>query len=187
MTRITKILGGIATAGLLATASPAGAQPYPYPYEDRDDGISARDIAGAVAAVGAIAGAVNAVTGRGYAPYGGYGYQQPGYGYQAPAPGYGYQQPGYGYPSAGYGSAYGYAGGGYGYGAAANSCGAEAQRYARGGQVRVTDVDQVSGGRFRVRGTFDELRHDRYGRIRTDREGFSCLAFGDGRILDFDR
>ncbi|WP_207774737.1 hypothetical protein [Sphingosinicella sp. YJ22] len=179
MTRITKILGGIATAGLLATASPAGAQPYPYPYDDRDDGISARDIAGAVAAVGAIAGAVNAVTGRGYAPYGGYGYPQS----------YGYQQPGYGYgyPNAGYGSNYGYAGGGYGYGAAANSCGAEAQRYARGGQVRVTDVDQVSGGRFRVRGTFDELRHDRYGRIRTDREGFSCLAFGDGRILDFDR
>lgn len=186
MTHITKILGGIATAALFATATPAGAQPYPYPYDDRDDGISARDIAGAVAAVGAIAGAVNAVTGRGYAPNGGYGYPQ-SYGYQQP--GYGYQQPGYGYgyPNAGYGSNYGYAGGGYGYGAAASSCGAEAQRYARGGQVRVTDVDQVSGGRFRVRGTFDELRHDRYGRIRTNRDGFSCLAFGDGRILDFDR
>ncbi len=182
MTRITKILGGIGSAALLATATPAGAQPYPYPYpyDDRDDGISARDIAGAVAAVGAIAGAVNAVTGRGYAPYG-YGYPQT---YRYPAPGYGY---GYGQPNYGYGTNYGYAGGGYGYGAAANSCGAEAQRYARGGQVRIRDVDQVSGGRFRVRGTFDELRHDRYGRVRVEREGFSCLAFGDGRILDFDR
>ena len=179
MTRITKILGGIATAGLLATASPAFAQPYPYPYDDRDDGISAQDIAGAVAAVGAIAGAVNAVTGRGYAPYGGYGYPQ-SYGYQTPGQGYGY-------PNAGYGYNYGYNGGGYGYGAAANGCGAEAQRYARGGQVQIRDVDPVSGGRFRVRGTFDEMRHDRYGRVRVEREGFSCLALGDGRILDFDR
>lgn len=180
MKRITALFGGIGAAALLATATPAGAQPYPYPYpyDDRDDGISARDIATAVAAVGAIAGAVNAATGRGYAPYG-YGAPQ-GYGY--PAPGYGY-----GYPNAGYGANYGYAGGGYGYGAAANSCGAEAQRHARGGQVQIRDVDAVSGGRFRVRGTFDELRHDRYGRVRVDREGFSCLAFGDGRILDFDR
>ena len=186
MKRITKILGGIGTAALLATATPAGAQPYPYPYDDRDEGISARDIAGAVAAVGAIAGAVNAVTGRGYTPGYGYGYPQT-YGYQAP--GYGYQAPGYGYgyPSAGYSANYGYNGGGYGYGAAANSCGSEAQRYARGGQVQIRDVDAVSGGRFRVRGTFDEMRHDRYGRVRVEREGFSCLAFGDGRILDFDR
>ncbi|MDB5668735.1 MAG: hypothetical protein JWL74_1685 [Alphaproteobacteria bacterium] len=181
MTRTTKILGGIATAALLATAAPAGAQPYPYPYDDRDDGISARDIAGAVAAVGAIAGAVNAVTGRGYSPYG-YGAPQ-GYGYQTP--GYGYPGAGYGYPNSGYGYNQSYSG--YGYGAAVNSCGAEAQRYARGGQIRVSDVDQVSGGRFRVRGTFDEMRHDRYGRVRVEREGFSCLAFGDGRVLDFDR
>jgi len=176
MNSVTKIFGGLGAAALLAAAAPAGAQPYPYPYDDRDDGISARDIAGAVAAVGAIAGAVNAATGRGYAPYGGYGYNYP-------APGYGY---GYGYPNAGYGTAYGY-NNGYGYGAAVNSCSAEAQRYGGGGQVRISDVDQVSGGRFRVRGTFDELRHDRYGRIRADREGFSCLALGDGRILDFDR
>ena len=185
MTRITKILGGIGTAALLATATPAGAQPYPYPYDDRDDGISARDVAGAVAAVGAIAGAVNAVTGRGYAPYGGgYGYPQ-NYNYPAPGYGYGYPSTGYGYPNAGYGYNQGHAG--YGYGAAVNSCGAEAQRYSRGGQVQIRDVDQVSGGRFRVRGTFDELRHDSYGRVRVEREGFSCLAFGDGRVLDFDR
>jgi len=37
-----------------------------------------------------------------------------------------------------------------------------------------------------VRGIFEELRHDSYGRVRVNREGFSCLAFGDGRILDFD-
>lgn len=176
MKSFVKMLGGAAAVALLAigTASPAGAQPYPYPgpYHDDDDRVTVGEIVGAVATV---AGAVNAVT-RGYAPYGyGYGYQQP-YGYPAPNYGYGYGQPNYGY---GYNS-------GYGYGAAVNSCGAEAQRFARGGRVQIRDVDQVSGGRFRVRGTFDELGHDRYGRVRAEREGFSCLAFGDGRIIDFD-
>lgn len=195
MTRLTKILAGsaIAAAAIAGSATAAGAQAYPYPYGERDDyrardGISVGDIAAGVAAVGAIAGMVNAVTGRG-GYYGGtpYGYGAQPYGYGAQS--YGYpQRYGYGYPQGnayGYGNAYGGAYG-YGAGAAVNSCGAEAQRFARGGQVQVRDVDQVSGGRFRVRGTYQELGHDRYGRIRAERERFSCLAYGDGRIQDFD-
>lgn len=192
MKSVSKFLASaaVAAAAIVGTASTAGAQsyPYPYPYNDRYDrdrgGISIGDIATGVAAVGAIAGVVNAVTGRSGGYYGGVPY---GYGAQR----YGYPQTyGYGYPQGnaygyGYGNAYGgpY---GYGAGAAVNSCGAEAQRFARGGQVQVRDVDQVSGGRFRVRGIYQELEHDRYGRLRGDTERFSCLAFGDGRIVDFD-
>ena len=186
MKSLSKILAGtaIAATAIAGSATTAAAQPYGYPYQDRYDdrdrgGINVGDIAAGVAAVGAIAGVVNAVTGRG-------GYGTPyGYGVQR----YGYPQTyGYGYPQGnayGYGNAYGSAYG-YGAGAAVNSCGAEAQRYARGGQVQVRDVDQVSGGRFRVRGVYQELQHDRYGRVRAEREGFSCLAYGNGQIQDFD-
>jgi len=189
MKRMFEILVGTAMAAtaIAGSAGSATAQPYGYPYQDPYDyrdrgGISVGDIAAGIAAVGAIAGAVNAVTGRGYAnPY---GYGTPyGYGVQR----YGYPQTyGYGYPSGnfGYGNAYGAYG--YGAGAAVSSCGAEAQRFARGGQVQVRDVDPVSRGRFRVRGVYHELQQDRYGRVRAEREGFSCLAYANGQIQDFD-
>lgn len=175
MTRTTKIMAGTAlAAAVLATATPAAAQYYPY-YERDRDGVSIGEI---VAGVGAVAGAVNAVTGRGgyYGYPQSYGYSHPRYGYSYPQ-GYGYAQP----PVYGYGNAYGYGGN-----AAVNSCAAEAQRQARGGQVRIRDVDVVSRGRIRVRGTFDELRPSYYGRYNVEREGFSCLAYGNGQIVDFD-
>ena len=191
MKSLSKILASTAAVAcaLAGTAGAASAQPYDYRYDDRYDddryddrydrdrgGISVGDIATGVAAVGAIAGVVNAVTGRG-------GYYGAPYGYGVPRYGY---PPAYGYPqgSYGYGNAYGAYG--YGAGAAVNSCSIEAQRYARGGQVQVRDVDPVSGGRFRVRGVFQELQQDRWGRVRAEREGFSCLAYGNGQIQDFD-
>lgn len=182
MKRMNKILAGTAVAATaaFASATPASAQYYGYPdrYDDRR-GVSIGEI---VAGVGAVAGAVNAVTGRGgyYGYPQSYGYSHPRYGYSYPQ-GYGYAQP----PVYGYGHAYGSA---YGYGgnAAVNSCAAEAQRQARGGQVRIRDVDMVSRGRIRVRGTFDELRPSYYGRYNVEREGFSCLAYGNGQIVDFD-
>jgi len=101
------------------------------------------------------------------------------------------------------------------YQAAVNACGYEAQRYARGGQISVTDIDRRSGDSYRVRGVIDaaygsygnygvygnsryDRRYDnRYGRYdnRYDRYGygnynqrveFSCTARADGRIRDFD-
>jgi hypothetical protein len=50
---------------------------------------------------------------------------------------------------------YGYA---YAVNNAVNSCGRQAQRVSGGGRVEIRDVDQVSRGRLRVRGVFDDLR-----------------------------
>jgi hypothetical protein len=180
MMRKIKYLAGAAAAAAMLAASPAAAQYggyYPDPrydprYDDRGDGF---DVATGIAVVGTIANILNAFRG------GRYGYSQP-YGYSRP---YGYSQP------YGYGQSYGYGNyGGYNYdyayavNNAVNSCGREAQRFSGGGRVEIRDVDQVSGGRMRVRGVFDDLRNSRYGRL--DRDGFSCLAYRNGAIQDFD-
>jgi len=181
MTRKIKLLAGATAAAALLAASPAAAQygrydpRYDPRYERRDDGF---DIAAGIAVVGTIANILNAFRGGGR-----YGYSQP-YGYSRPYGGYG--QP--------YGQGYGgYSYGGYSYdqayalNAAVNSCGHEARRVSAGGRVEIRDVDRVSNGRFRVRGVFDDLRsYDGWRSRRVDRDRFSCLAWGDGRIQDFD-
>lgn len=76
-----------------------------------------------------------------------------------------------------------------GYRYAVNSCANEADRYR--GRVRITDVDQTGGNRFRVRGVIErggyyDDRYDRgYGYARPYGEAFTCVAFGNGRIRDF--
>ena len=94
------------------------------------------------------------------------------------------------------------------YQAAVNACGYEAERYARGGQVSVTDIDRRGSNSYRVRGVIDAAyggygnygvygnsrydrrynnRYDRYGYSRyNQRVEFSCTARADGRIRDFD-
>jgi len=174
MLRKIKYLAGAAAAAAMLAASPATAQygryqPYDPYYEDRrDDGF---DIATGIAVVGTIASILNAFRGGRYgAPYGG-GYGSP---YGQP---YGYGQQGYGQQGYGYAQAVNNA---------VNSCGRQAQRVSGGGRVEIRDVDQVSRGRLRVRGVFDDLRNSNpYSYRRIDRDGFSCLAFGDGRIQDF--
>lgn len=90
-------------------------------------------------------------------------------------------------------SRYGYSNGyryrdGYRY--AVNSCAYQAERYGRG-QVRILDVDQTGGDRFRVRGVIENGggyydRYDRgYGYDRSYGERFTCVAYGNGRIRDF--
>jgi hypothetical protein len=97
---------------------------------------------------------------------------------------------------------------------AVNSCGYEAERYGRGGQVRITDVDRRSSNSYRVRGVIDAGyaysgnsynrygSYDRYGRYYpTGRYGnysrygnygynqqvaFACTARANGRVTDFD-
>ena len=72
-----------------------------------------------------------------------------------------------------------------GYRYAVNSCAAQADRY---GRVRITDVDQTGGDRFRVRGVVERGGgyYDRgYGYDRDFGERFTCVAFGNGRIRDF--
>ena len=84
------------------------------------------------------------------------------------------------------------------YRSAVNTCGYQAERYARGGRVSVTDVDRRGNG-YRVRGVVDNGGgYDRYG--RNDRYGygydrydrydarvaFSCDTDRYGRIRDFD-
>lgn len=164
MTRITKNMLGAAAVAAILGATPAAAQyggydPRHDPYYDRrDDGF---DIAAGIAVVGTIANILQAFRGGGR-----YGY--PG----------AYGSRGYG----GYSYDYSYAVNG-----AVNSCGRHAQRVSGGGRVEIRDVDQVSNGRFRVRGAFDDLRnHDRWSNRRVDRDRFSCLVWGDGRIQDFD-
>jgi hypothetical protein len=79
------------------------------------------------------------------------------------------------------------------YQAAVNGCAYEAQRYARGGRVQVSDVDQVRRNRYRVRGVVESQydyrggydRYDRYDR-GNDRVAFECDVRANGRILDFD-
>lgn len=82
---------------------------------------------------------------------------------------------------------------------AVNQCGYEAERYARGGRVSVTDVDRRGNG-YRVRGVVDSYgggydrydRYDRYGRgyDRYDRYdarvAFTCSTDRYGRVRDFD-
>ena len=79
---------------------------------------------------------------------------------------------------------------------AVNTCGYQAERYARGGRVSVTDVDRRGNG-YRVRGVVDSGggydrygRNDRYGYDRYDRYdarvAFSCDTDRYGRIRDFD-
>jgi hypothetical protein len=88
------------------------------------------------------------------------------------------------------------------YTAAVNSCGYEAERYGRGGQVRITDIDRRSSRSYRVRGVIDAGygynnysrygRYDPYGRNYGYNNGyarqaaFACTARYDGRITDFD-
>jgi len=170
-----KYLAGAAAAAAMLAATPAAAQYGRYypadPYYDRRD--HGFDIATGIAVVGTIANILNAFRA------GPYGYGAP-YGHARP---YGYPQP-YGYGSTYGGYSYNYA---YAVNNAVNSCGREAQRISGGGRVEIREVDQVSGGRLRVRGVFDDLRNSNpYSYRRVDRDGFSCLAWGNGRIQDFD-
>ncbi len=179
MLRKIKYLAGAAAAAAMLATTPAAAQygryqPYDPYYDRRDDGF---DIGTGIAVVGTIANILNAFRG------GRYGYGQP-YGYARPyGQPYGYAQP-YGYGQSYGGYSYDYA---QSLNNAVNSCGREAQRYSGGGRVEIRDVDRISGGRLRVKGVFDDLRNSNpYSYRRVDRDGFSCLAWGDGRILDFD-
>jgi len=67
---------------------------------------------------------------------------------------------------------------------AVNSCVMEAQRYSRGGRVRVQDVDRRGGDRFRVRGVV-QTRFGGYGRNRWGERRFTCTAAGWGRVTNF--
>jgi hypothetical protein len=174
-----KLLASAAAAAAMLAAVPAAAQYGRYdprydPYYDnrRGDGF---DVATGIAVVGTIANVLNALRGGAYGYPGAYGQS---YGYGQP---YGYGRPfGQGYG----GYSYDYA---YAVNAAVNSCGREAQRAGGGGRVEVRDVDQVSNGRYRVRGVFDDLRnHNSWSNRRVDRDRFSCLVYGNGRIQDFD-
>ncbi len=80
------------------------------------------------------------------------------------------------------------------YRGAVNACAHEAQRLARGANVRITDVDQRGSNRYRVEGVIDARsgyanqwrgnRFDQYGR-HASRVGFECTAYGNGRITGF--
>lgn len=171
--RTMKYLIGAAAASAMLAATPAAAQygrydPYDPYYGRQDDGL---DIGQGIRVMGAIANVLNAFRGGVYGSRQSYGYGRP----------YGYAQP-YGYQSGPYGYNYDYASS---LNNAVASCGREAQRISGGGRVEIRDVDRVSGNRLRVRGVFDDLRNSRYGR-RLDRDGFSCLTFGNGAIQDFD-
>ena len=81
-----------------------------------------------------------------------------------------------------------------GYGAAVNACGYEAERYGRGGQISVTDVDRRGSYSYRVRGVIDSgggYGYDRggYGYNRGydnyGRSSFTCTARSDGRVTNF--
>ena len=94
------------------------------------------------------------------------------------------------------------------YRAAVNSCAYEAQRYARGGRVSISQVGRTGRNSYRVRGVVDsgfggygynDGRYDRYDRYsrydrydRYNRGGynqqvvFECDARANGRITDFD-
>ncbi len=80
------------------------------------------------------------------------------------------------------------------YRTAVNACAYQAERYARGGRVNVTDIDRRSNGRYRVRGVIDAgygygnyNRYDRYASNRYNpRIGFKCDVRANGRVTDFD-
>jgi hypothetical protein len=67
---------------------------------------------------------------------------------------------------------------------AVNACVYEAQRYSRGGRVRVFDVDRKSRDRFRIKGVVSS-RYGGYGRNRHGDRRFTCVARGYGRITHF--
>ncbi|MGZ8997390.1 MAG: hypothetical protein ACXW2T_00900, partial [Allosphingosinicella sp.] len=93
------------------------------------------------------------------------------------------------------------------YRSAVNACAYQAERYAQGGQVSITDIDRDGRNSYRVRGVVDaggfgggydrygrNDRYDRYDRYsRNDRFNgynqrvvFECEARANGRITDFD-
>ena len=169
MNKFSKAVAGAIGAATLTVslAAPAEAQRYRDYYGDRyygrDRGIDAGDILTGVAVIGGIA-AITSAFNRDRSRYG-------------------------------YDNAYRYRDG---YRYAVNSCAQEAERYGRG-RVRITDVDRAGGDRYRVRGVVESGGYggynDRYGYggyggrdYRYDRsygEGFSCVAYGNGRIRDF--
>ena len=90
---------------------------------------------------------------------------------------------------------------------AVNACGYQAERYARGGQVSVLDIDRRGSNSYRVRGVINagynngnygaNGRYDnRYGNRYDNRYGsygrydqqveFACTARSNGRVTDFD-
>jgi len=85
-----------------------------------------------------------------------------------------------------------------GYSQAVNSCGYEAERYGRG-QVRITDVDRRSNGRYRVEGVVEngyggydtrydrgyDRRYDARQQSRDYGDRFTCVAYDNGRIAEF--
>jgi hypothetical protein len=158
-----KILLGAAAAALtVISASPASAQYYDR-YRNRG-GIDSEDIAIGVAVVGGVAAILGALDRDG----GRYGYGNRSR----------YRD---------------------NYSLAVESCGAEAERYGQGGRVRITDVDRSGGDRYRVQGVVEsgyggyDRRYERgYDRgydgresARDYGEGFTCVAYGNGRIADF--
>jgi hypothetical protein len=161
MKAFSKLITGAAAAALLtvSAATPAEAQRR---HRDRD-GVDAGDIVTGVAILGGIAAIAAAVSND--ANRYGYGYRNR------------YRD---------------------GYSNAVQACGREAERYGHG-RVQITDVDRRGNDSYRVRGVIaggydrydrgQDRRYDRdYGRNdydRGDRDGFTCTARGNGRILDF--
>jgi hypothetical protein len=162
MKAVSKFITAAAAAAMLSVsfAAPAEARDRRW---DRDDGIDAGDIITGVAILGGIAAVASAI-GRDGDRYG-YGYRDR------------YRD---------------------GYSNAVNACGREAERFGRG-RVQITDVDRSGNDRYRVRGVIEggydrydrgyDRRYDRdYGRYdydRGDRDRFTCVARGSGRITDF--
>ena len=160
MKAVTKLITGAAAAAMLTVtmATPAAAQ-----YRRHDRGIDAGDIITGIAVLGGIAAVTSAISNDGH--------------------------------RYGYGNRYRYRDG---YTSAVQACGYQAQRYGRG-RVQITDVDRRGGDSYRVRGIvaggydrYDrgyDRRYDRdYGRYdydRGDRDSFTCLARGNGRVIDF--
>ena len=160
MKNINKLITGAAAGAMLTVtaAAPAEAQ-----YYGRRDRVDTGDVITGVAILGGIA-AIAAAVGNDGSRYG-------------------------------YGQRYRYRNG---YSAAVNACGYQAQRYGRG-QVQILDVDRRGGDSYRVRGVISggydrydggfDRRYDRdYGRNdfdRGDRDGFSCTALGNGRVVNF--
>jgi len=161
MKTITKLITGAAAAAMLTITAAAPAQAQ-Y-RSDRRDRVDTGDVITGVAILGGIA-AIAAAVGNDGNRYG-------------------------------YGQRHRYRNG---YSNAVNACGYQAQRHGRG-QVQILDVDRRGGDSFRVRGVitggydrFDgglDRRYDRdYGRNdfdRGDRDGFSCTALANGRVVNF--
>ena len=159
MKAVTKFITGAAAAAMLTVTAAAPAQAQ----FRRDRGIDAGDVITGVAILGGIA-AIAAAVGNDGNRYG-YGYRNR------------YRD---------------------GYSTAVNACGNQAERYGRG-QVRIVDVDRRGNDSYRVRGVieggydrydrgYDRRRDNDYGRYdydRSDRDGFTCTARGNGRVTAF--